>query len=360
MQFHKAERKKAKLRLAITGPSGSGKTFSALLLAKGIGGRVAMIDTESGSGELYADNPKIGISYDVMQFSPPYTPARAVEAVQAAHKAGYAVVIFDSLSHVWMGEGGLLEMNDNTAKAMRGNTFAAWSENRPHEKKFLEALTRTDIHIIVTMRTKTEWVVETQQNGKTKPVKIGTKPIQRDGLEYEFTTVFDLSIDGNIASASKDRTDLFKGEFFTPTEGTGKQLLAWLERGADTPPPLDMEAIAFDIATANTMDDLKAVFLAHQSQAEASGKLSALNILTNKRKLELDAMAKASAATAKLSDGQRKAIMAHYSGWDRQKRLDDMSAFQGRKIETFSDLSNADAASFLAALDAERLPQGVE
>lgn len=231
MQFRKAERKKAKLRLALCGPSGSGKTLSALKIAKGIGGRVAMIDTESGSGELYADNPNLGLEYDVMQFEPPYTPQRAIEAIQAAHRAGYDVVIFDSLSHVWMGEGGMLEMVDNAAKGMQGNSFAAWKNVRPHEKKFLEALTRTNIHIIATMRTKTEWTTEKDAKGKTRPVKVGLKPEQREGLEYEFTVVFDMAIDGNIASAGKDRTDMFKGQYFTPTEETGKQLLEWLERG---------------------------------------------------------------------------------------------------------------------------------
>lgn len=231
MQFCKAERKKAKLRLALCGPSGSGKTFSALMIAKGIGGPVAMVDTESGSGELYADNPKIGLEYDVMQLGPPYTPQRAIEAIQAAQRAGYNVVIFDSLSHLWMGEGALLEMVDNAARGKQGNTFAGWKDVRPHERKFLEALTRTDIHIIATMRTKTEWTTTKDDRGKTRPVKVGLKPEQREGLEYEFTTIFDLSLEGNIASAGKDRTDLFKGQHFTPTEETGKKLLEWLERG---------------------------------------------------------------------------------------------------------------------------------
>lgn len=238
MQFHKAERKKAKLRLAICGPSGSGKTMSALLIAKGIGGNVAMIDTESGSGELYADSPKIGLSYDVLQFDPPYTPQRAIEAIQAAQRAGYSVVIFDSLSHVWMGEGGMLEMVDAAAKGLQGNSFAAWKNVRPHEKKFLEAITRTDIHIIATMRTKTEWTTEKDpRTGKNRPVKVGLKPEQREGLEYEFTVVFDMTIDSNIATAGKDRTDMFKDQFFTPTEETGEKLLAWLERGTGAMPP---------------------------------------------------------------------------------------------------------------------------
>ncbi|WP_051822348.1 ATP-binding protein [Desulfonatronum thiodismutans] len=239
MQFQKAQRKKAKLRLALSGPSGSGKTFSALLIAKGLapGGRIAMIDTEGGSGELYADHEGMP-EYHCLQFSPPYTPDRAVKAIQAAKGAGFDVVIFDSLSHVWMGEGGLLEMVDTAGQGLRGNTFAAWKAVRPHEKKFLEALVRTDIHIIVTMRTKTAWeITKDERTGKTKPVKLGLKPEQREGLEYEFTTVLDLAVDGNVASASKDRTALFRGKFFVPGEDTGIQLRSWLEHGADAPVP---------------------------------------------------------------------------------------------------------------------------
>lgn len=232
--FKKAERKKAKLRLALCGPSGSGKTYSALLIAKGLGGKVALIDTEKGSGDLYADNPEIGLDYYSVQFTPPYSPERAVAAIRAAKDAGFDVVIFDSLSHIWMGEGGLLDMVDLAARSKRGNSFAAWKEVKPHEKKFLEALTGTDIHIIATMRTKTAWEVEKdERTGKTRPVKVGMKPEQREGLEYEFTLVLDLSVDGNVATASKDRTSLFRGRHFVPSEETGRELLAWLNAGSE-------------------------------------------------------------------------------------------------------------------------------
>lgn len=351
MQFHKAERKKAKLRLAICGPSGSGKTLSALFIAKGLGGPVAMIDTESGSGELYADNPMLGMEYDVLQFDPPYTPQRAVEAVQAAQKAGYNVVIFDSLSHIWMGEGGMLEMVDNAAKGLQGNSFAAWKVVRPHEKKFLEALTRTDIHIIATMRTKTEWTTEKDpRTGKNRPVKVGLKPEQREGLEYEFTVVFDMAIDGNIATAGKDRTDMFKGDFFTPNEETGRKLLNWLERGKSLP-PFDLDAVLFSIAAANSLDELKSIYDANKEPARAHGKGAELNSATTKRQAELKSMADAAQA-GKLSSGQLKAIQAHYSkrGLERDDRLKDMSSFTGRDIESFNDLTPTEAHSFLEAI----------
>ena len=220
--FHPAKRSSAKLRLALCGPSGSGKTYSALRIAQGLGGRIALIDTERGSGELYSDM----CAYDVAQLNPPFTPARYIEAIRAAEKAKYDIVIIDSLSHAWSGPGGVLEMQDQAAKALK-NSFAAWREITPEHNKLVDTLLQTDLHIIVTMRTKTAYEIQ-QEPGKTKVVKVGLAPVQREGLEYEFTVVLDLSVDGHIATGTKDRTGLFDGQHFVATEETGKRLGRWL------------------------------------------------------------------------------------------------------------------------------------
>ena len=224
--FKKAERKIAKLRLALIGPSGAGKTYSALLIAKGLSGKVAMIDTERGSGSLYADLA----DYDVLQINPPFTPQKYVDAIHAAEKAGYDVLIIDSLSHAWSGPGGVLEIQDKVAKSTR-NSFSAWREVTPQHNLLVDTILAASCHVIVTMRTKTAYEVVTE-GGKTKVSKVGTNPVQREGMEYEFTVVMDLSIDGHVASASKDRTSLFDGAYFTPGEETGNKLLFWLNSGA--------------------------------------------------------------------------------------------------------------------------------
>ena len=229
--FRKAERKRARIKMALAGPSGSGKTYSSLLIAKGLGGPVAFIDTENGSGELYADHPGIGLDYDVAPLEAPYSPERYIKLIVEAEKAGYNVVIIDSLSHAWMGEGGLLEMVDKASKGLHGNSFAAWREIKPYEKRFFEALLAANIHIIGTLRTKTAYEVQENERGRKVPVKIGLKPEQREGLEYEFTLVLDMTVDGNIARANKDRTGLFK-DFFVPNEKTGETILEWLNGGA--------------------------------------------------------------------------------------------------------------------------------
>ena len=225
VQFHKAERKKSRLRLAIAGPAGSGKTYSALLIAFGIGGKVAMIDTERGSGELYAH---LG-EYDVCEITSPFTPEKYIDAIHEAERAGYGVIIIDSLSHAWAGEGGLLDIHGHIADRS-GNSWAAWRKVTPKHNQLVETMLQSRCHIIATMRSKMEYV-QVSENGKTTIKKVGMNPIQRDGMEYEFTLFLDID-QNHVAAASKDRTSLFDGKFFKPSIETGKTLIEWLERGA--------------------------------------------------------------------------------------------------------------------------------
>jgi hypothetical protein len=230
--FRAAEKRQVKLRLALCGPSGSGKTCSALLIAQGLvtGGKIAMIDTERRSGELYA-----GLTaYDVASLEPPYTPGRYIELIKGAESDGYGVLIVDSLSHAWMGEGGILDLHDRATSASRsGNSFMAWREVTPKHNALVDTILGANLHVIVTMRTKTAYDLVDDGKGGKKPLKIGLAPIQRDGLEYEFTLVMDLSVEGHVATATKDRTRLFDGEHFVPTVATGAALRDWLTTGKD-------------------------------------------------------------------------------------------------------------------------------
>ena len=252
--FKKAERKQARLRLALAGPSGSGKTYSALQMAKGLGGKIAVIDTEHGSASLYAHIA----DFDVMELHAPYTPERYIEAIKAAEQAGYQVLIIDSYSHEWTGPGGCLEINDETAKArFKGNTWSAWSETTPRHRKLTDKILTSPLHIICTMRSKTETV---QGEGK-KIVKLGLKSEQRDGTDYEFTVVLDITHDGHYAVASKDRTRLFENPELI-TEETGRKLLDWLNCGTNQRERAKSMMVDF-IATleqADNLEDLKSAF----------------------------------------------------------------------------------------------------
>ncbi|MFC2998241.1 ATP-binding protein, partial [Acinetobacter sichuanensis] len=202
--FKKAERKNAKLRLAIAGPTGAGKTFGALLLAKGIGGRIAVVDTENSSAELYDDI----VPFEHANLQPPYSPEKFIEAIKAAEKAGFDTLIIDSITHEWSGVGGCLEIVDTLASGpFKGNSWGAWSKVTPRHRKFIDAMLQSSINIIVTLRSKME-TIQTNDNGKKKVEKVGMKAEQRDGIEYEFTTVLDLT-HNNIAISTKDRTRLF-------------------------------------------------------------------------------------------------------------------------------------------------------
>jgi hypothetical protein len=235
MQFKKAERKQAKLRLGLTGPSGSGKTYSALLLAFELGQRVAVIDTENSSAALYAH---LG-EFESLELEAPYSPERFIEAIKTAEKAGFDVLIIDSLTHEWSGPGGCLEINELIAQTkFKGNTWSAWSETTPRHRKLLDTIVSSPMHIIVTLRSKTETV---QGEGR-KIIKLGMKSEQRDGFEYELTVVLDLTHDGHFATATKDRTGIFADKDPAAVSAeTGRKLLRWLNSGAAPAPQTQPE-----------------------------------------------------------------------------------------------------------------------
>lgn len=224
--FKKAERKNAKLRLAVSGPTGSGKTFGALLLAKGIGGRIAVADTENSSAELYDDL----VDFEHANIQPPYTPEKFISVIKAAEQAGFNTLIIDSITHEWSGVGGCLELVDKIAKtSFNNNSWGAWSEVTPRHRKFIDAMLQSSINIIVTLRSKME-TVQKNDNGRKKVEKVGMKAEQRDGIEYEFTTVLDLTHD-NLAIATKDRSRLFV-ESRQLSENDGVLLKQWLLSGS--------------------------------------------------------------------------------------------------------------------------------
>lgn len=221
MQFTKATRSKSKLRLALCGVSGSGKTTAALMIAKGLGGRTALIDTEAGSASLYSDE----FDFDVLELKPPFNPEKFTQAIEAAEAAGYANIIIDSMSHEWDGAGGCLALVEQVAASkFKGNSYAAWSDITPRHQRFLEKIVTSKSHIIATIRMKAEIV----QEGR-KVFKAGMKYIMRDGFEFEFTTVFELTHENHYVMISKDRTKIFTDvNPFTVSKQTGVDLLNWI------------------------------------------------------------------------------------------------------------------------------------
>lgn len=224
LQFQKATKEQAKLRLALFGPSGAGKTYSALRIAKGMGAKVALIDSEGGSASKYADR----FDFDVLDIGVK-TIDVYIEAMKAAGDASYPILIIDSLSHAWKE---LLEEVDRLAKTkFKGNNWSAWSEGTPKQKKLVDALLNYDGHIVATIRSKTDWLVTTNDQGKNVPQRLGLAPEQGKGIEYEFDMLMELSTE-HIAHVLKDRTSKYQDQYIEkPDESFGKELIAWLSEG---------------------------------------------------------------------------------------------------------------------------------
>lgn len=229
MQLRKATRTKTKLRIGLAGVSGSGKTYSALLMASGLTKwkKIAVIDTENGSADLY---DHLG-DFNVLRLESPYSPERYIEAITTCEQAGMEVIILDSMSHEWDGKGGILDMHNS----MAGNSFTNWGKLTPRHNRFIEKMLSSSAHVIATMRSKQDYVLQ-EKNGKQVPEKVGLKAVTRDGVDYEFTLVFDLDIK-HMAESSKDRTGLFmdKPQFHISKE-TGELLKSWSEKGLDSIP----------------------------------------------------------------------------------------------------------------------------
>jgi len=227
MKLVKAQKKKVKLKLGMSGASGFGKTYGALKLAKGICGdwsKIALIDTENGSGSLYSD---LG-DYNTIDLKAPYSPERYIEAIKTCEDAGIEVIICDSITHEWDGEGGCLEINEQL-----GGRFTDWAKTMPRHKKFINAILQTNCHFITTVRRKQDYEIVKEGN-RTKVQKVGTKEVTKEGFEYELTVNFEITNDKHLVNASKDRTGLFMGKpEFIISEDTGKLLIDWANSGVD-------------------------------------------------------------------------------------------------------------------------------
>lgn len=230
MEFKKASREQKKARIAICGTAGSGKTWGALELATVLGKKIALIDTEASSASLYADK----FTFDTLQLQPPFEADRYVAAIDAAEKAGYDVLIIDSLSHAWAGEGGLLDKHGKLADREK-NSFTAWRHVTPDHNRLVDKMLRANMNVIVTMRSKTEYSIE-KDGERTVIKKMGMAPVQREGVDYEFDIVLDVDQASHTATASKDRTTLFNNRIVKINKQVGEDILNWMKSGVSKDP----------------------------------------------------------------------------------------------------------------------------
>lgn len=225
----KAEKHVVKLKMAIQGPSGSGKTEGALAMATNFvpDAKILVIDTENDSASLYADR----YNFDTISLTAPYTSERYKKAMQVAAQNGYDVLIVDSLTQQWDGEGGILRRKEEKDRS-GGNSFTNWASFTPEHTSFMEFIKQLPVHTICTMRTKQAYVLEKNDRGKETPRKVGLDPIQRDGTEYEYTIVFDVNM-AHRATTSKNRTTLFNTDdpIDLASPKVAEEIREWLANG---------------------------------------------------------------------------------------------------------------------------------
>jgi hypothetical protein len=280
--IRQAERRQAKLRLALTGVSGSGKSLGAINLASGMGKKFVVIDTEHRSADLYAHIAK----YDVLTLDKPFTPEKYIQAINYCESQGYEIIIVDSLSHAWAGEGGVLDMHDAATQASaRKNSWTAWKDVAPWQNKLINTVIQSPAHIILTLRVKTHYDV-VDVDGKKKPIKIGLSPIQKEGLEYEFTCVLSMDKDSYLYTSSKDRTGMFEGRHEKLSQETGKKIMEWLESGKSIAESNSEEIAALreQMIQCATIESLREIFRSAREKYPAEAE-SFLKIADDRSKL---------------------------------------------------------------------------
>ena len=254
--FKKAQREHVRIKISIAGPAGSGKTMSSLLMAYGlikaehpewdditIWDHIVVADSENGSASLYVGTQvgttKIG-AYNVIDLSPPFTAQTYIDAIHMAEEHNMSVIIVDSLSHVWSGDGGLLDEQGKIA-ARTNNSYTSWRTISPQYTKLVDTILQSPCHVITAVRAKMDYQQVKGDNGKTQVKAVGMGMVLRDGYEYEVTVALMLDAD-HVASATKDRTGLFDGQYFTITADTGKKLYEWLSSGTVPTPKAEVPA----------------------------------------------------------------------------------------------------------------------
>jgi hypothetical protein len=260
VDFEEATKEAQKARIALTGPAGSGKTFTALMLAHGLGENIAVIDTERGKASLYVG--RNGWRFKTIKPTS-YSPLSLVEHLGKAEGAGFDVVIIDSLSHYWEGIDGMLEQVDKRSGASKFTS--GWKVVRPEERRMIDAILAYPGHVIITLRSKQEYVLETNDRGKQEPKRVGLKPVQRDGIEYEFDLIGDMDLT-NTLTVSKSRIEGVETgtTFEKPSMELAATVAAFLADGTQIPSVSEYRTRALELDSVDDLRKLWAEVSSHQ------------------------------------------------------------------------------------------------
>ncbi|MEU4513178.1 AAA family ATPase [Nonomuraea wenchangensis] len=241
-----------KSRVVVQGPPGSGLTWTSLRMAQGMGGPVGVVDTNRGAAALYAEH------FDFVHLPlSSGNPEALIEALAVAAEQEIGTLVVDSGTAFWSGRKGLVTQVDHlTLTKYNGNNNRAWTEVRQLEQDLFDALLSFPGHLIVTLRTQTDYQVQDLGEGRLAVVKYGTKPDQRANFDADFH--FTLSLDmAHAGTVTKSRIlDVPPNSMFAePGEDLGKLIAEWLGQGEPVPDALDIRDQALDLA--KTDDDLR-------------------------------------------------------------------------------------------------------
>lgn len=257
--FTEATKEQSKLRLAIGGPSGSGKTFSAINILMEMGcERIGVLDTEHGSAAKYSNS--FARKFKVVDnrfWQSNYDPRRLIAVLKelAPHVDG---IVVDSLTHFWMGPGGMLTLVDEFAKKaqQRGgkyDTFGAWKHVDPIYNELVQTILALPCHFAAAMRAKADYEDQVDGNGKKKKVKVGHAIQMREGFEYEFDVEGMMDMDHNFI-VGKTRCSEIDGKIFPmPGKNIAEPLVRWLTDGV--PAAREQELPKVIVAPEDTVPD---------------------------------------------------------------------------------------------------------
>lgn len=273
--FRQATKQQSRLRMTIDGPAGSGKTYTALRFAHALGGRIALLDTERGSASKYAGDAPDGVpwSFDVAELNR-FSPEEYTKGIEYAGRSGYNVLVIDSLSHAWEGTGGALEM-----KQKAGESWSSWRNITPIHNRMVDAILQSPCHVITTMRSRMEYVQETDSHGKVSIRKVGMSPIQRPGTEYEFDLVCDIDW-SHVLTVSKSRCTAVADRIVErPGPEFMQPVIEWLSSGVVAAPVPFVAAVApqHTEPLSMTLDDLMALFSPDAILAANNGAIPGTN-----------------------------------------------------------------------------------
>jgi hypothetical protein len=266
-KIEQAEREGARLVVGLGGVSGGGKTFTALQLAWGMANydssKVGFICTENRRGRLYSDALKDAQGkvhkFLIGDLTPPFSPQRYIEAINAFVKAGVEVLVIDSVSHEFEGIGGVEDI------ATAGNPkVPRWNDAKAQHKAFMNTLLQSPVHVIACMRAR-EKVKLVKQDGKTVFEPLGVQPIQEKSFTFELTASLMMWNEGKeqqvIKCPSELRSILGRERGYI-TAADGKALRDWVNGAQQMNPEVARARDSLQLVTEQGMQALQAAWAA--------------------------------------------------------------------------------------------------